>query len=423
MQTVCPFTNACSVGKLLDDSSKYSLYKQVYNDNKEFTTFESIEARYTFWDELSILAYYQNEFDIAQTAYKQLVKLNAFPSSQQDRIYRNAQFYDYGNNVSLEVCRNHIQCLPVEDGVHFIYLKGVDFSLHHYLCILSAVYHLKSKVFLYYDIQPDETNTWWKKTNSLSQVHLVCVYPATYCNGHKLNFKQHQADLLRLLILHHMGGIYLDLDMFVQTDFRHVLPKDKDCTMCRESENGICNAFIYVTKPHTTFITNWLEIYESHYDGHYTRWSITTPHELSETYANSICVLPTQCFYPFDYMYTTFFTSPNDPLHLLNPKETILGIHLWETENAKRGNLPKDLETFREQNTLFYQLAKNLLHTDYERLDRDELKNNIQLLHKKVDELKEILEVFMISNTSSTTNTNTTTNTNPFFDLNNLLKL
>jgi len=386
---MCPFTSALELGQYLDDSSKLILYKRTIEENED-CEYDTEAYFWKFWDVVSILAFYAKEYALAQKAYKKCVEIDKIPQEQQDRIYRNAVHYDFGENLSYDVCKKHISKLKREpNAFHLIYLRGMDFALHHYITIKSILkHHPHSTIYLYNDCEPDANNTWWALVKSLSRVEICPVYIPKYCNGVEVTYKQHQADIIRLLILYYHGGIYLDLDMLLLRNITSVC--NNHLVMCRESPDGVCNAFIYVDGAYSDIIGEWIQKYEQTYDRHWTKCSIHTPHELSVKYPEAMTTLPKHTFLPFDYTHTSFFTSPNKTVDFSQS----FAIHLWETETSKLNLFPKELQSFRKSNSVYYQMVKDLLENDYKEKEHnelvhkiDELVSQVASLHVKIDKL------------------------------------
>jgi hypothetical protein len=409
----CPFSNALDIGQYLDDQSKLGMYKQTAEHNYDATDayLDSEAAQYKFWDTLSILAFYQNDKQTATSAYKKLIDLRKFPHSQQDRIYRNATYFDSGSsdNISYSVTKKHIAALTNirPNSIHFVYLKGVDFGLHHYIAIKSAIAHSDSQIYIYNDVEAPEDNFWWKTVKSFPRVHIITIYHPKYLNGHEVTYKQHQADIIRLLVLYYHGGTYLDLDMILIKSIGTVVETNAQLVMCRESHNGVSNAFIHATVKQAPILGEWLALYETGYDRHWTKLSIGTPHDLAEKYTDDMKILSTSTFLPFDYTYTDFFKKPNCIVDFTNS----YAIHLWETEASKQKLLPTSLDEFKKQNSVFYQMTRDVLADDYEEMDKDELKdilkmlvNGLATLTEKVDDIQKQMQL-LADRVTPTTNT------------------
>lgn len=378
---------------------KYDMYASVKDCPVNMT---SEFSRWKYWDEFSLSAYYEKEYEDAIYAYSTLIELNLFPESQRERILSNAKWFDQVNpkkssNVSLEHLQKTLQSLQTEIQVstdkvtkcaHFIYLKGYDFGLHHFLAILSAerkMGHSFDTIFLYYDIAPDSPNIWWSECSKLSKVKMIQILPPTMLNGHPVPYKQHQADIIRLEVLYYLGGVYFDLDMITYKDFTELIDNTKDITMVNESNGRVSNAFIIV-KPKSTFVCKWREQYRTKYGSSELDWwaglSVEMPHTLSIGYTGCT-LLPTKTTLPFDYFYTDFFTLPYKKctLDLTSTK----CIHLWDTEQQKRGILPETIEELKITDSMMWELFKDILEEYRVDTTMSYLLTEVKKLRKKED--------------------------------------
>ena len=379
---------------------KYELYKAVkecpIDINSEF-------SKWRYWDDFSLSAYYEKEYSDAVFAYSTLITLNLFPTSERERILSNATWFDaiHPEKTStglitlhqrIETLKKNIQ--PSQNIVsrcaHFIYLKGVEFGLHHFLAILSAVKKMGNffkNIFIYNDIEPTSSNVWWSCVKSLPSVQIVNIIPPSMLNGNPVKYKQHQADIIRLEVLYHLGGVYFDLDMCTYQDFTDLIESTKEITMVNESYGRVSNAFI-IAKPESAFIYKWREEYRTKYGNSGIDWwaglSVEMPHTLSIGYTGCT-LLPTSTTLPFDYFYTDFFTLPKDKctLEMSNTK----CIHLWDTEQQKRGILPETIEELKRTNSMMWDVFKDILEEYRVDTTMSYLLTEVKNLRKKVEEL------------------------------------
>jgi hypothetical protein len=274
----------------------------------------------------------------------------------------------------------------VPDIINFIYIKGYEFQLHHFLAVKKAQSIMNfDKIYIYNDHEPED-NIWWNLAKELPSVEIIKVTLPNAINNHLIPFKQHVADLMRLEILNAIGGVYFDLDMIVIKDFTHLLlnvNKETQIMLARENDSRVSNAMI-VTLPNTPFIKSWLESYYTQYgNSNIDGWgglSVEKPNELNQLFPKSI-ILDTPSFLPFDYFHTQFFT---DPIIRFDISQSF-AIHLWDTEQQKRGILPKTLEDFLQKKSAF---------TIMFRKDIDEYYTKIKLfyLNKRVEKIEKSLK-------------------------------
>jgi len=368
------FTTHDSIKELLpfvDDKEKYRLYTQV----KECPIDLGSEfSKWKYWDEFSLSAYYQNAREDAVFAYSKLVELNLFPDSQRERILSNAQWFESVDtkkqNMIYTQLKKTLSTLQDTSSTfdikcaHFIYLKGVNFGLHHFLAVLSCykrMGHYFTHIFIYNDIEPEHTNIWWSCVKEIPIVKVVHIIPPTSLNGHTVKYKQHQADIIRLEALYHLGGVYFDLDMCTYRDFTELIHSTSEITMVNESYGRVSNAFI-IAKQESPFIEKWIHEYHTKYGTVGVDWwaglSVEMPHTLSIGYTGCT-LLPTKTTLPFDYFYTDFFNTSSDKC-TLDLSESYC-IHLWDTEQQKRGILPETIEELKMTNSMMWTCFKDIL--------------------------------------------------------------
>ena len=326
-------------------------------------------CKWRYYDDLSVCAYYNNGLKEAQKAYALLIKYKEYPASDADRILNNAQFYESADTdtslTDLEIQLKNVALTIVVERyfhhvpslAHFIYLRGMEFGMHHYIALASAAHVMKwNKILLYNDRAPADDNEWWKKALQLPNLQVITIVPPKFINGHKLSWKQHQADVIRLLVLQYMGGVYMDLDMLTYRSFKDELKvledTDKTIMLCREDQWKVANCIIGCL-PNSPFINEWIRAYKAEYGLHEDKWSglsVYKPQALIKDIPAHI--LPTYRFLPFDYFHTQYFLQSHSTIDF----EVCYGVHLWDTEQQKRNILPSNPASFLRSNTRFAQM-------------------------------------------------------------------
>ncbi|NCY26049.1 MAG: hypothetical protein EBX37_14765, partial [Alphaproteobacteria bacterium] len=347
-----------------DSSLKYQLLK--VGINWKYST-ENDWCKYKYYDELSILAYYQKDHVLANKAYKKLryvLPSLHLSSTDIERICNNSQWFQADLNETYPEFVEAIKELDINTNksfnsvpsiLHLIYLKGYEFGIHHYICVASAVDVMKwNKVLIYNDIAPSN-NEWWDKMLLLPNVQVVSIIPPTFINNHAIKYKAHQADVIRLVVLYHLGGVYHDLDMLTLRSYRSELlqveSNFRTVMMVREDQSKIGNMFIAAC-PKSVFIEAWIKAYETQYGTHPDWWgglSVVKPHELAQIIP--MIELETHTFLPFNYNHSEYLTSSTSSIDYSKS----YGVHLWDTEQQKRNVLPKTVKDMRVTNSLFYQ--------------------------------------------------------------------
>jgi len=337
---------------------------------------EHVQVDWKLLDELSICAYYQGDYQAANRAYYLCLKQkNVIPLSEWNRIRSNQSCFTYNIDSYKDLCseidqvattfeaksHSHMQAGCVPSVCHFVFLNGGDsypFMLHHYLAIKSASSKMGWKHILIYNDQTPTNNIWWTAMLHLPGVQVITITPPTYLNNTTVVYKQHQADIIRLVALFRMGGVYMDLDMLTYNNFNHELAKlDATITvvLCKESEDRYSNAMIGCVK-HSPFVKSWLQTYEQEYgQAQHDAWgglSVVMPFKLSQQFP--CLILPTPTFLPFDYMTTDFFTkTTTENASSIHLSSSTYGVHLWDTEQQKRNVLPKTIAAFQSQKSMF----------------------------------------------------------------------
>ena len=364
---------------LNDDKKRADVLKQgidwPYTDKNGWTSWR-------YYDDLSIVGYYNGALDEAIKAYSILVKYQKFPPEHAERIRNNAQYYEsWQTDTSLSELEQQLKQLSettvferyfhhVPSLAHFVYLRGVKFGMHHYIAIASAAAKMRwSKIMLYTDVSPRDVSPrdvsprdeegeewhWWKKALQVPNVQLVHIQPPKFINKSKVQWKQHQADMIRLLVLKYFGGVYLDLDMLTLKSFKGELKQlhaDKTIVMCREDNWKVANCFIGCL-PQSPFIDRWIEAYKAEYGTHEDQWgglSVQKPHALIKEIP--ALILPTHKCLPFDYFHVDFFVSSQTTIDFSD----CYTVHLWDTEQQKRGVLPTSVASFISSNSTFAQM-------------------------------------------------------------------
>jgi mannosyltransferase OCH1-like enzyme len=384
-----------------DDAEKLNIYLKFLDSEVDLSCEYS---NFFYWDELSVLAFYQNKHEIALESFEKILELDCIPEEQKNRIYTNSIPYNFLDpkkilshkiflkqltDLKLKLQNQYNTIGNIPNIIHFIYLKGIDFQLHHYLAIKSAKCIMNwDKIFIYNDSEP-ENNIWWKLTKQLDNVNIINIIPPAYINKTYLLYKQHIADIMRLEILKMFGGIYFDLDMLTYKNFQNLLLQIKpenEIMLCRENNQRISNSMIAAI-PNSKFINEWIDEYHTNYGNKdidfWGGLSVEKPNQLSKKYKD-IIILDSNTFLPFDYFHTDFFTKNTSNIDYTNT----YGIHLWDTEQQKRNILPKNIENMKESKSTFWNFYKDILEEDLIISQIGYLQNKIQILENEIKELK-----------------------------------
>jgi SAM-dependent methyltransferase len=206
---------------------------------------------------------------------------------------------------------------------------GKPWSLMHYVCVASALRHLKPEtVYFYYQYEP--SGPWWDLTKPL--VTPVKIEAPREIFGRPVSHPAHRADVVRLQKIREFGGIYLDADVLVQRSFDDLL--DNSVVLGREgfdiTNPATANAII-LAEPHAPFIERWLDEYRSFRgdEGYWGEHSVLLPARLAREHPDEITILPpTAFFWPLwseGHMQWMFDSA--DPI----PTTDVYANHLWES--------------------------------------------------------------------------------------------
>jgi Glycosyltransferase sugar-binding region containing DXD motif len=242
---------------------------------------------------------------------------------------------------------------------HFIYIPGGHpFVMAHYIAVRSCFEVNKpDKILIWHGRETAELkyNTWWKMARKYST--LIEVRVPTYVNGRNIPFKQHQADLMRIVILNRFGGVYMDVDVMslqpldgstvrpiFETEEKGYDLYGKQFVMCRESPDKLCNCVIMSRKGHP-LLQAWEGAYERTYGTIPDWWgglSVVKPNELARAHPEwKVCILKTRSFLPFLFNDCRIFVQD-----IGDVVSDSLTAHLWDTESFKYGWIPIDVDYF-----------------------------------------------------------------------------
>jgi len=223
------------------------------------------------------------------------------------------------------------------------YIFGLDekfrfkpFSFYHYLNIASArLRNPDYEIELIYKYEPE--NMFFKNIDAFCTKTQIQSIPHSL-NNQRILSAEHICDYLRIQQLYCHGGIYLDTDVICIKSFDDLLNKsyvmgeeygsysDQDETLI-----GLCNAVI-LSEPKHLFLKTWEEDYNKHYRS--DKWnynSIIRPHEISQQFPTSVCILPRNNFFKFSW--TT--RGSNQLFNDLCDVSDCYAIHLWNSMNTQ----------------------------------------------------------------------------------------
>jgi tetratricopeptide (TPR) repeat protein len=248
--------------------------------------------------------------------------------------------------------------------VHFVYgfKHSGDIPYYGYMAIKSALHFNPGWRVLYFTMNEPYGPNWSKIA---SRVNIIKLDDFDYFGNAYLNHYAHKSDVVRLIALNLIGGVYLDIDTITRRPFEPLL--DHDFVMgvqaaSPNSSSGLCNA-IMMGKPSAHFSTEWL----SHYDYFRSRgrddlWdyhSVKLPVLLMCKYPGSIHVLDyRKLFYPLWHSIQRSLFSENSFQYEADFEPAICH-HLWN--GATSSWLDGIDESFvRSSKSIYAQIARDV---------------------------------------------------------------
>jgi hypothetical protein len=209
--------------------------------------------------------------------------------------------------------------LPVSDRIpalHFVYgLKQVEeFPFYALISVLSAqAYHPGARTFFFLHHEP--VGPYWEILKE--RVEIIKVPNFEWCGVAQYRHYAHKSDIVRMLVLHEIGGLYLDCDTITLRSMDDLWGHDYVMGVQQTiatAMGGFCNA-IMISKRHSAFGAYWIDQYKSfnskgrdlHWDFH----SVKLPMYLYSVRSEGVRVLPhDKWFFPlWNHIYSVMFTT------------------------------------------------------------------------------------------------------------------
>jgi hypothetical protein len=227
--------------------------------------------------------------------------------------------------------------------VHFCFGMSADFggrpfSFCHYLAVRSAWERLQPEfMVLHYVNLP--TGPWWELARPMLALHQLPAIEGIY--GFPANHPAHRADIVRLVALLVMGGVYLDTDVLVLRSFESLgspsFAAALEVTGAGELV-GLSNA-ILVAEPDAPFARLCLEGHDPQRslwhgfrsrgrDYLYVEMSVRYPAMLAGLCPGLVQALPTDTFLSTDWRPESLAALFDGQVQV--PEEA-LALHLWES--------------------------------------------------------------------------------------------
>lgn len=197
----------------------------------------------------------------------------------------------------------------------------------------------------------EPSGQWWDEIKP--SIHAIHMPMFDYFMGARFYHYAHKSDVVRLLMLRELGGVYLDMDTITVRPFTDLLKHDFGMAVqasVHDAAAGLCNAVMW-GRPNAEFLRIWIGEYGSFKSkGRDHLWdyhSVKLPALLAREHADKITILNHRAFfYPLWTDLERILLSERGERFLPYFAEAY-GFHLWNgaTEEALRRVSPKWIET------------------------------------------------------------------------------
>jgi tetratricopeptide (TPR) repeat protein len=237
-----------------------------------------------------------------------------------------------------------------------------DIPYYGYIAIRSALHFNPGwSAVLYCHAEPVGPN--WERLRS--QVQAVTVPEFEYFGQTRIFHPTHKAEIVRLIAMNELGGVYLDLDTLTTKPYVDLLGVDF-CMGVQpagwNSAAGLTDA-VLIGQPQAEFSTEWLKWYDSFrsigHDGLWDQHALKVPTLLSQQAPESIRVLSDRAFSaPVWYMTKPVILSEDGQKFRESLQESYC-LRLWGDYNSKllRGI---DEEFVRSSRSIYADYARRI---------------------------------------------------------------
>ena len=251
---------------------------------------------------------------------------------------------------------------------HFIYgfHSAGDLPYFGYIAIRSALAFNPGWSAFYYCMHEPEGPNW---DQIKDHVTVIKLDDFDYFMSARFYHYAHKADIIRMIVINHVGGVYLDLDTITRKSFEDL----RDAQFCMgvqaagsASASGLCNA-VMIGQPNAVFSTEWLSKYDYFRSrGRDSLWdyhSVKLPSILMSRNPDTIRVLDYRAFfYPlWMTIEQQLFTERGYDLF----KDSFYSAYCFHLWNGGTGHFLDELneETIMESRTIYADIARRALET------------------------------------------------------------
>ncbi|CAI8028474.1 Lactosylceramide 4-alpha-galactosyltransferase (Fragment) [Geodia barretti] len=202
-------------------------------------------------------------------------------------VFAAVSFLAYGLSVSFrlptpfnENCVNWLKsceenCVqnsttPIPKHVHFVSLNH-PFSFMEWLAVVSARNKIKpDKITVYTDGLQD--SCWWRRALPYIDHQIIHTLPgANVLNRVPIKLLPHKSDFLRLSILYHSGGIYMDTDILSLNSFDPLL---KHQMVLAEQCHYALNVALMMAQKHSCLVCRFAHYSCERFNGGWVHHSV-----------------------------------------------------------------------------------------------------------------------------------------------------
>ena len=336
--------------KFADGTFGYIIHKKLANYFINFINNNSVRVGVDHFINLTINQQY--------ITYLKDDLVKADPNSADSNIRKcNDYFFSNKKFINNSLHKN------IPNICHFIFgLKEQtnEFKFCYYLSVYSA-FKINNPECIYFYYHHEPYGKWWEKLKEIKNIKFQIVDIPTYIGKKKILKTAHKADVLRLIKLNEIGGIYLDIDTICVKNWNFIINNpDNNTIIGKEHTGGICNAII-MSKPNSTFIQTWLLNYEKTFQPNgWRESSIELPEKLiSEinNYNNIFTLFESDVFFlpNFNETYKIFEQNQEIPKNLI-------ALHLWDTFSHGYINQINNWEwAYENSHTMYGKILLNLI--------------------------------------------------------------
>lgn len=249
---------------------------------------------------------------------------------------------------------------------HFIYgfKNAGDLPYFGYIAIRSALAFNPGWSAFYYCMHEPKGPNWDQIKDHVTVIRLDDF---DYFMGARFYHYAHKADVIRMIVINRIGGIYLDLDTITRKSFEDL----RTAEFCMgvqaagsASASGLCNAVI-IGQPHASFSTEWLSQYDYFRSrGRDNLWdyhSVKLPSILMSRQPETIRVLDYRAFfYPlWMTIEQQLFTERGYDLF----KDSFYSAYCFHLWNGGTGHFLEELDEniIMESRTIYAEIARRAL--------------------------------------------------------------